>query len=96
MDTDYRRDLEDIRDRLDWAGAGIDLLDTIKDRLDKIEEDQNFLLNAINKTADAFNNLADAYNKSVDAYNKLADGLPAALAKAVDELTRPQTPSRRH
>jgi hypothetical protein len=83
--TDYRRDLEDIRDRLDWAVGGIDALDNIEERLATIEEDQAEL-------RASFNRLADTLDKLCEAYNRFADRFPPTIANLVEQLTKPCPP----
>jgi hypothetical protein len=99
--NDYRRDLEDIRDRLNWVVelAETDEFEPIKERLDTIEEDQAELRESFNKVADTLNKLCDSYNKLADgtnklceAYNKFADRFPPTITKLVEELTKPCTP----
>ena len=69
--ADYHRDLEDIRDRLDWAAAGIEALETngeldnIKERLDTIEDRLD--------TIDA--RFVDGLTKLANNNVKLADNL---------------------
>jgi DNA-directed RNA polymerase subunit alpha len=78
---DYRRDLEDIRDRLDWVKdfSAVDEFSEINKRLAKIEEDQAGLLRCCFKLAGALEKLGDDLNKFCGAYDKV----PAALDSSV-------------
>jgi hypothetical protein len=73
---DYRRDLEDVRDRLGCAMESINALESIDDRLTDLQNTQDTLI--------------QAYKQLVEAYNKLADGLGPAIDKIIQSLRQPQ------
>jgi hypothetical protein len=89
--TDYHRDLEDIRDRLNWVVELVEIdefteikerLHTLEEQIHNIEEDQNRFIGAINNHAEVCKKLVDAYNT-----------IPPLLKSLVEQLTQPRTPS---
>jgi hypothetical protein len=87
--ADYRRDLEDIRDRLDWVTqlAEVDDFSGIEERLDTIEERLDTIEGRLDKFIDAYSKMADAYKQLAEAYK----GFPAMAGAIIREVVaRPQ------
>jgi DNA repair ATPase RecN len=76
---DYRRDIEDVRDRLGCAMESISALESIDDRLTDLQNTPDTLI--------------QAYKQLAEAYNKLADGLAPAIDKIIQSLRQPAAPS---
>src|SRR5262249_41359668 len=57
--TDYRHDIEDIRDRLGELESDTDKIGELDEKFDRIEEQQNELIGGVNRLINASNQQAD-------------------------------------
>jgi hypothetical protein len=87
--SDYHRDLQDIRDRLDWVTelAEVDEFSGIEERLDNIEERFNNIEERLDSIVSSVNKVANFCEVLADAYKQF----PAMVAGIVKEFTQPQT-----
>jgi dsDNA-specific endonuclease/ATPase MutS2 len=99
MDSDnYRRDLEDIRDRLGQLDTIESQLDTVESRLDTIEQQQQVFTDALNSHAAKVSELVDAYNKLIEtlpaAIERVVVGVANAITKAAEQPAAPPPSDR--
>jgi hypothetical protein len=89
--NDYRRDLEDIRDRLDYAGGAIDELEAINERLDKIEEYQGDLWHCLKDMVDHLKMVTELLRNKVFA--EVLTTAPKGFAETFNQIFSKAAPA---